>query len=607
MTVLVLVLVSAPGFVGVLVFVVAHGWLPAWQRRPLRASANGQAQIPAGRGVAMRVVFGAVALAAVACGSSTVGSGDIAMATPAGPADAGSPETSGAPADAGVGGVTQPQMFAVALGVSGAGEIDGLGDACTNTCVRQVPQGSVELRAVAAQGFVFDHWSVACAGPLCSLAVTSDLSVTATFVPQAAQPPPLPVLRTLTVTVVGQGRVTSNPAGVDCRGVCTLTYKDGTLISLFATPDPRMLFSGFSGACAGQNCLLTLSGDASVTATFAIDDCAGLMPDARLPPPLVPFMACNGGCNGGTSDDGAGNFMLHEFAFDGVTDGYVFVVLSNGTLQPGAGWFFSPGQTVAAFSEPSGFTLGEESRVFREAFETITLNDNGLVETNEAILTGNGETKVLIAPDPSGGFVALRSIPEGAGFTETSWQRFDSSSFATSSILPIASERATTAVAAAGVTISGSTLVETHVSLPSGTVSVERQWIRSDGALLTDPFGFIDSAVDHSYQPLLDGSLLERSGNAFTRIWNDGHTAPSGLPSWLASRSLGSWLAPIRGGAGYAMAGTCGGLEVLSKSGRSCGCMPVSGLSAQSSIGRDGSLIVPRTDHFEIYPLLFHR
>ena len=135
---------------------------------------------------------------------------------------------------------------------------------------------------------------------------------------------------------------------------------------------------------------------------------------------------------------------------------------------------------------------------------------------------------------------------------------------------------------------------------------MERQWVGADGSLLTGTFGFTDNSLDHSYQFLLDGGLLERTGNAFTRVWKDGESAPAALPAWLASRSRAQWLAPIHEGLGYAMAGTCSGLEVLAKSGRSCGCMAVPGLNAQTSIGRDGSLIVPRNDHFEIYPQLFH-
>lgn len=542
----------------------------------------------------MRVFWGAVLAAVVACGTSTSGNGNTGQTTPPG---------GGTPADAGTGGVTPPQTFAVALGVTGNGEIDGLGDPCTATCIRQVQQGTIELHAVAAQGFNFDHWSTACAGNVCSVAVTSDMSVTATFVPQPVQLPPPPVLRKLTVSVTGDGRVTSTPTGIDCPGTCSMSFPDGAHVALTAAPGTGMLFSGFSGACTGAACLLTLGADANVTAAFAVDDCLGLVP-AKLPPPLVPNIACNGGCNGGTSDDGTGNFMLRA-SWDSIGSPMLaFVSLRNGTLQPQNNWFFNSNIKLNAFSEPSGFTMIEDFSF--GFFNELTVDRFGNF-TNSQPLSGNGETAVLGAPDPSGGFVVLRTVPEGAGFTATTWQRFDAAGLPALTANAIASEHAATLVTAAAVTLSGSTLVETHVTLPSGAVSIERQWVRSDGIILTNPFSFSDTSLDHSYQFLLDGGLLERSGSSFTRVWKEGVATPSALPAWLASRSAGLWLAPIHEGAGYAMAGTCsGGLEVLSKAGRTCGCMPVPGLSAQTSIGRDGSLIVPRNDHYEIYPLLFH-
>jgi hypothetical protein len=91
----------------------------------------------------------------------------------------------------------------------------------------------------------------------------------------------------------------------------------------------------------------------------------------------------------------------------------------------------------------------------------------------------------------------------------------------------------------------------------------------------------------------------------FVRIWQDGQTTPSPLPGWLEARKSADWLFPIHGGTGYAVGGTCAGVEVLSTAGRTCGCVAVPGLSALSTIGRDGSLIVPRTDHYDVYSHLF--
>jgi len=76
-------------------------------------------------------------------------------------------------------------------------------------------------------------------------------------------------------------------------------------------------------------------------------------------------------------------------------------------------------------------------------------------------------------------------------------------------------------------------------------------------------------------------------------------------------------IAVIRGGKGYGSWGPyskCGtALEVLTASGQSCGCIAVPGLTppgvgSSASIGRDGSLIVPRRSDgpctYDLYPRL---
>ena len=127
-------------------------------------------------------------------------------------------------------------------------------------------------------------------------------------------------------------------------------------------------------------------------------------------------------------------------------------------------------------------------------------------------------------------------------------------------------------------------------------------WVGADGNPMGNTFRVTGGG---SLQFLLDGSLLQHSGDQF-RVWQDGATSPSPTPAWLAARGIAQWLYPIREGAGYAMGGTCNGVEVLAKDGTSCGCLAVPGLSFETSIGRDGSLIVPRGDSYDLYPLLFH-
>ena len=83
---------------------------------------------------------------------------------------------------------------------------------------------------------------------------------------------------TLTVTVTGDGHVTSLPAGIDCPTACSAPYAPGTQVSLTATAGADSTFTSFSTNCVPANpqtnpptCTVTMSAAETVTATFAID------------------------------------------------------------------------------------------------------------------------------------------------------------------------------------------------------------------------------------------------------------------------------------------------------------------------------------------------
>lgn len=83
-------------------------------------------------------------------------------------------------------------------------------------------------------------------------------------------PPPPPKNFSLTVTMTGTGTVTSSPAGINCPTTCTASFTSGTSVTFTATAGSGYQFSGYSGACSGSSCQITLATDQSVSATFAI-------------------------------------------------------------------------------------------------------------------------------------------------------------------------------------------------------------------------------------------------------------------------------------------------------------------------------------------------
>lgn len=93
-------------------------------------------------------------------------------------------------------------------------------------------------------------------------------------------PPPLPQRVELAVTLsadngapsTGPGRVTSQPAGLDCAtGTCRASFDAGTTVTLTATPAAGQRFDAWSGACSGSasTCTVALSETRAVGATFA--------------------------------------------------------------------------------------------------------------------------------------------------------------------------------------------------------------------------------------------------------------------------------------------------------------------------------------------------
>ena len=153
---------------------------------------------------------------------------------------------------------------------------------------------------------------------------------------------------------------------------------------------------------------------------------------------------------------------------------------------------------------------------------------------------------------------------------------------------------------AVGVALSGRALVLTSSASPAW----QARWVSRDGSAISDAFE-VQLAGVPAFHFLLDGSLalgVESSsfeGNpTFRSRIEEGGTVAGPLPDWLQERASNALFA-IRAGKAYATWGTGGqcrsDLEVLSTSGKSCGCMKVPDLSPAASIGRDNSLMVPQT------------
>jgi uncharacterized repeat protein (TIGR02543 family) len=115
----------------------------------------------------------------------------------------------------------------------------------------------VNVTATPAAGYVFDHWSGACAGSgTCQVTMDDDKSVTAHFTL---------ITHDLTIAVDPAGGGTTNPA------VGVHSYTEGAVVNVTATPAAGYVFDSWSGACTGGGaCKITMNADKSVTAHFTI-------------------------------------------------------------------------------------------------------------------------------------------------------------------------------------------------------------------------------------------------------------------------------------------------------------------------------------------------
>jgi alpha-tubulin suppressor-like RCC1 family protein len=119
---------------------------------------------------------------------------------------------------------------------------------------------TVTLAARPDAGFAFVEWGGACTGTSLDTSVLLDRrrSCTAQFRPFE-----------LTVEITGEGRVTSEPPGIDC-GAPRCTYAPGETTTLSAVPAVGWQFNGWGGDCLGgtHDAIVTMDADKTCTASF---------------------------------------------------------------------------------------------------------------------------------------------------------------------------------------------------------------------------------------------------------------------------------------------------------------------------------------------------
>lgn len=276
----------------------------------------------------------------------------------------------------------------------------------TESCKGEFPAGTVViLKAAPGEGHVFSEWNGACSGnESCKVTLTTSTEVKAVFA--------LLPKEKLTVSVVGDGFVFSDPDGIECKnGTCVAEYPQGTDVTLTANPGEGQLFAEWNEDCRGQEatCKLTLSRSMSVKAQFA-------------PPPNVALTL---------NITGTGKVVSDPEGLECVAGTCVgqFPQGTEVVLKP------SPGENQV-FSEWTGGCMGSEGcKVTMNAPVTITaafippppppnvdlrvtvVGDGSVVMTPVGLTCAAG---TCTNPIPSGTLVTLSAIPN-TGQSFSSW------------------------------------------------------------------------------------------------------------------------------------------------------------------------------------------
>jgi hypothetical protein len=153
---------------------------------------------------------------------------------------------------------------------TGSGTVTSVpaGISCGADCTQDYDHGTeVTLSAEPAVDSIFAGWSGACTGNAtdCIVDMNATKSVTAIF--------NLNSLALLTTSTVGNGLITSEPAGVNCGADCSESYLTNTEVELTAQPAADSIFVGWGGACTGNaaNCPVLMDAAKRVTATFELN------------------------------------------------------------------------------------------------------------------------------------------------------------------------------------------------------------------------------------------------------------------------------------------------------------------------------------------------
>jgi len=159
---------------------------------------------------------------------------------------------------------------------------------CGTTCnaTFSSPADTVTLVAEADPGENFMGWSSPCSETIaatCKIPMPknpTDIQVTATFSdlggPGGPGGPNPTEMKTLSVQKIGQGHISSTPAGILCGTTCSAKFAAGGTVTLVTIPATGYRLANWGGVCVNNSanrCIVAMNIDRTITATFVPETC----------------------------------------------------------------------------------------------------------------------------------------------------------------------------------------------------------------------------------------------------------------------------------------------------------------------------------------------
>ncbi|EDN71430.1 protein containing Calx-beta domain [Beggiatoa sp. PS] len=243
--------------------------------------------------------------------------------------------------------------YALMVNTIGSGKIisNPTGIACGADCIRYYASGTmVTLTAIPDNGMNFTSWAGACSDSSNSIEVfvNSEKTCTAQFEPiESSSIPDTSVTYPLTITTIGNGIITSEPAGITCGENCLADYATDTVVTLSVNLlAGNVQFVGFSGDADCLDGSVTMNQPMNCVASFETFDVG-----TEIPNDNIGENATDNGTNTPVNGNG-----------DNTTDNSTNTSVDN-NVQPSLGNYRLTMTTMGngiVNSEPVGIICGED-------------------------------------------------------------------------------------------------------------------------------------------------------------------------------------------------------------------------------------------------------